>query len=451
MTTPANPNRADEAAKANDSDAASRRWFIQHSSLLLAGGGLGGVQPLSVPLVHSSGQSRIRLGLVGCGGRGVAAIDQAMLAGGEDVELVAMGDVFDRSIHAAYRNLKGKYGDRIQPQRFVGFDAYQGVIDSQADVIYLATPPGFRPLHFEAAVAASKHVFMEKPVAVDAPGVRRILAAGELAAAKQLSVQVGLQRRHDRRYQDCIAQIHQGALGRITLARAYWNAAGMWTRPRKKDQTELEYQLSNWYYFTWLSGDHITEQHIHNLDVINWALQSHPLEAQGQGGRALRSGPNSGQIFDHHMVEYVYPGGVRLLSQCRQMPGCWSGTGEFVHGTEGICDFVAGKIVDQRERVIWASDFIEAEGHGWQQAQTDLIHSLRGGMVVNETREAAYSTLTAIMGRMATYSGRRITWTDAMNHDQSLASVDQLRSFSDLAPVQPDAQGRYPVAQPGKI
>lgn len=441
---------ANEVAKPNEGDAASRRRFIQRSSLLLAGGGLGGVQPLQVPLVHGSGNARIRLGLIGCGGRGVAAIDQAMFAADQDIELVAMGDVFDHSIHAAYRNLKGKYGDRIQPQRFVGLDAYQGVISSQADVIYLATPPGFRPLHFEAAVAANKHVFMEKPVAVDAPGVRRVLAAGELAAAKRLSVQVGLQRRHDPRYQDCIAQIHQGALGPISFARAYGNAAGMWTRPRKKDQTELEYQLSNWYYFTWLSGDHIAEQHIHNLDVINWALQSHPLEAQGQGGRAVRTGPHSGQIFDHHMVEFVYPGGVRLFSQCRQMPGCWSGSGEFLHGSEGTCDFVAGKIMDRQDRIIWQSEFAETDGHGWQQEQSDLIHCLRTGNVVNEIREAANSTLTAVMGRMATYTGRRVTWNDAMNHGTSLADIDPLRSLNDLAPVQPDAQGRYPVAQPGK-
>ena len=235
MTTSRTPAAADnlDAMKPMDGDAATRRRFIQRSSLLLAGGGLSGVQSMATPQVHVSGSSRIRLGLVGCGGRGIAAIDQALLAGDEDVELVAMGDVFDRSIHAAYRNLKGKHGDRIRPQRFVGLDAYQGVIASEADVIYLATPPGFRPLHFETAVAAGKHVFMEKPVAVDAPGVRRILAAGEAAAAKRLSVQVGLQRRHDHRYQDCIAQVHQGALGQITLARAYWNSAGMWTRSRK--------------------------------------------------------------------------------------------------------------------------------------------------------------------------------------------------------------------------
>ncbi len=242
MTTPRNPassDQADEAAKTSEADAASRRWFIQHSSLLLAGGGLGGVKPLQIPHVHASGHARIRLGLVGCGGRGVAAIDQAMLGAVKrwNWSLWAMSLI---AVFMRVPKPQRQAWDRIQPQRFVGLDAYQGVINSQADVIYLVTPPGLLPLHFEAAVAANKHVFMEKSVAVDAPGVRRVLAAGEAASAKQLLVQVGLQRRHDKRYQDCIAQIHQGALGRsrLRVPTGMLPACGLGA-PKRSDRTRI--------------------------------------------------------------------------------------------------------------------------------------------------------------------------------------------------------------------
>jgi len=303
-------------------------------------------------------------------------------------------------------------------------------------------------LHFEAAVEAGKHVFMEKPVATDSCGIQRLLAANSLAKEKQLGVQVGLQRRHDVRYRQCIERIHRGEIGEAMFGRAYWNGSGLRCRPRQSQQTELEYQLRNWYCFTWLSGDHINEQHVHNLDVINWALGAHPLEAQGQGGRQYRDDQDHGQIFDHHTVEYTYPNGFKLFSQCRQMKGCWNRVGETIHGTKGVAEIHAGLIRDREERVCWQYDAKDEKGKRSLQP-SDFIASLRAGIIPNEADYAAASTMTAILGRMATYTGKRVKWDDAMAAAESLADVDSIHSLDHPAPVQPDASGRYPIAIPG--
>ncbi len=428
----------------------SRRSFIKDGSLLIAGSAIPGGSLSIAKSAHAFGSDQIKVGLVGCGGRGTGAADQMLNTSGGSVRVTALGDVFDKNAQAAYRSLNSKHPGQIEQQKFVGLDAYRSVLSADVDLVILATPPGFRPLHFEHAVQAAKHVFMEKPVAVDAPGVRRVLAAGKLAQEKGLAVHVGLQRRHERRYQECIAKLHEGAIGELMFARAYWNAAGVWTRRRRQEQSEMEYQLSNWYYFNWLSGDHINEQHVHNLDVINWALRGYPIEAQGQGGREVRKGANTGQIFDHHSVEFTYSNGAKLLSQCRQIPGCWSEVGEYVHGTAGHCDISAARMFDRHRQLIWQSEAKEVCGKGWQQEQHDLIASLRSGAIPNETEHAAYSTLTAIMGRMATYSGKVVKWTDAMNSVMSLADVDALQSLTDSPPLVPDSHGDYRVPVPGK-
>lgn len=438
------------------STAASRRSFFKDSSLLLAGSAVG--CGLSVAqAANAVGSDTIKIGLVGCGGRGTSAADQALSTNGAlststngGVVLSAMADVFEHSLQSAFRSLKGKHPQSVEPQRFRGLDAYAELLATDVDLVILATPPGFRPLHFERAVQAGKHVFMEKPVAVDAPGVRRVLAAGELAQSKGLAVQVGLQRRHEVRYRECIARLHEGAIGDPIFARAYWNAAGVWNRPRRKDQSELEYQLSNWYYFNWLSGDHIAEQHVHNLDVINWVMKGHPVEAQGQGGREVRKGAAAGQIFDHHMVEFTYGDGAKMLSQCRHIAGCWADVGEHVHGTEGYCDVSAATIFDRKGKLVWRSDAKEVSGRGWQQEQNDLIAALRRGERPNETKYAAESTMTAIMGRLATYGGKVVSWDQAFKSQISLADVDALHSLSDTAPTLPNASGEYEVAIPGK-
>lgn len=443
----------------------SRRNFFKGSGLLLAGGALVGGQIPLARAAHAYGSDSIRIGLVGCGGRGTGAALQAMNTIGGGVRLTAMADVFENNLQTAYRSIKGKNPGSFavtSETRFVGLDAYQRLLETDIDLVILATPPGFRPLHFEQAVRAGKHVFMEKPVAVDAPGVRRVLAAGKMAEQMGLAVQVGFQRRHETRYQECIARLHDGAIGEPIFARAYWNSSGVWTRPRRPQQTELEYQINNWYYFNWLSGDHITEQHVHNLDIINWALQSVPSQAQGQGGRQVRQGESAGQIFDHHMVEFTYPGGTRLLSQCRHMAGCWMHVGEHLHGTLGYCDISTPRIFDLHSNLVWESKTDGAEtgggenrgpesrGRGWQKEQDDLFAALRRGERPNETQQAAHSTLTAIMGRIATYGGKSVTWDQVMASDVSLADVDTLHSLDSPAPVLPDRLGQYQIAVPGK-
>lgn len=436
-----------------EQSAASRRNFFKDSGLLLAGGAFVGGQLSLARSAHAFGSDTIRIGLVGCGGRGTGAIIQALGTTGGDVRLTAMADVFPRNLQSAYRAIRGKFPQQVDvlaENRFVGLDAYQQLFESDVDVVFLAAAPGFRPLHFEQAVAAGKHVFMEKPVAVDAPGVRRVLAAGEVATAKGLAVQVGLQRRHERRYRECVARLHDGIIGDAIFARAYWNGAGVWNRPRRPNQTELEYQINNWYYFNWLSGDHITEQHIHNLDVINWVMNGFPVESQGQGGRQVRTGLTAGEIYDHHMVEYTYSSGARLLSQCRQMPGCWSKVGEHIEATHGSCDISAARIFDRRGNLIWESAAKEVAGKGWQQEQIDFFAAIRGGQTPNETEYAAHSTLTAIMGRMASYSGKVVSWNQALSSNLSLADVDTLHTLDSPAPVQPLANGTYEIAIPGK-
>lgn len=431
----------------------SRREFIRTgSSWLVAGGVAGTLVGNTLPLAtaaHAFGSDEIKVGLVGCGGRGTGAAVQALNTTSGPVKLTALGDVFEDRVQSAYRAIKGQHGDKVEvpeDKRFVGFDAYQKVLASDIDLVILATPPGFRPMQFEAAVEAGKHVFMEKPVATDAPGVRRVLAANEKAKQKGLAVTVGLQRHHEPAYVETIKQLQDGAIGDIVFARAYWNGGGVWVRPRQEGQTELEYQMRNWYYFNWLCGDHIVEQHIHNLDVINWLKNGYPVKCQGQGGREVRKGQDFGQIYDHHFVEYTYADGTVMLSQCRHMSDCWNSVSEFAHGTKGHCDISGAKIYDPQGNRTWMS---KGERDGWQQEHHDLFAQLRRGEIPNEGEYGAMSTMTAIMGRMATYTGVEITMEQALNSNLSLADVDAMKTMQDAAPLTPDENGNYYVAVPG--
>jgi myo-inositol 2-dehydrogenase/D-chiro-inositol 1-dehydrogenase len=431
----------------------SRREFMKTSSLLVATGAVAGSVAGQLNIAraaHAYGSDTIKIGLIGCGGRGTGAAVEAMNTTGGEVKLIAMADAFADRIQASFRSIKGAHPNKVdvpKERQFVGFDGYKELLQTDVDLVILATPPGFRPLHFEAAVRAGKHVFMEKPVAVDAPGVRRVLAATEEAKKKSLAVAVGLQRRHERAYMETIAKLQEGAIGRILLTRAYWNGAGVWVRPREPNQTELEYQMRNWYYFNWLCGDHIVEQHIHNLDVINWLMNGYPVEANGMGGRQVRTGKEYGEIYDHHFVEFTYADGSKMYSQCRHIPNTWNNVSEHAHGTEGTADISGGKIYDSKGKLVWQT---KGSRGGHQQEHHDLFAALRRGDVPNEGEYGALSSMTAILGRMATYSGQVIRWEDAIKSELKLADIDKFHSFEDEPPVLPNSDGWYAVAMPGQ-
>lgn len=435
--------------KKSSKSQASRRDFIRDSSLLLAGGAVvGGTLPLS-NAVHAAGSDVVKIGLVGCGGRGTGAASQAMNTRSSQVKLVALADAFSFKVQQTYRGLKGRHEKQVEvpkEQMFSGMDAYKKVLESDIDLVILATPPGFRPLHLEAAVKAGKHVFMEKPVATDAPGIQRVLEATEEAKKKNLAIAVGLQRRHEQAYQETIAKLQDGAIGRINLIQVYWNGQGVWTRERRPEFTELQYQLFNWYYFNWICGDHIVEQHIHNLDVANWLTNSYPVEGNGMGGRQVRTGKEHGEIFDHHFVEFTYGDGTKLFSQCRHIRNCWNNVSESAHGSKGSADIKGGKIYDTSGKEIWRT---KGSRGGHQQEHHDLFRVLAAGEIPNEGEYGAKSTMTSILGRMCTYSGKKLQWDDAINSKLKLADVDAMTSYEAEAPVKPDAEGRYPIPVPG--
>ncbi len=323
--------------------ALSRREFLKVSA-----GAVAGSLVASLPIhafAHAYGSDRLRVGLIGCGGRGTGAAIDAVNAG-EGIEIYAMGDIFPDRLNASRQILNEQIKDHMNvsdDRCFTGVDNYKGVIQSGVDIVILATPPAFRPIHFREAVQAGKHVFMEKPVAVCPAGVRLMFEMGELASQKGLSVVAGTQRRHDPSYRETIQRIQDGAIGRIVSASCYWNQGGLWHVERQPGWTDTEWQLRNWLYFTWLSGDHIVEQHIHNIDVINWVLGAHPVSAMGMGGRQVRTEPHFGHIYDHFAVEFEYPGGIRVLSMCRQIDGCANFIGERVVGTDGTANQHSGQ------------------------------------------------------------------------------------------------------------
>ena len=427
---------------------ASRRDFLRSSSVLAAGGALTGAMSVA-RAAYSGGSDEIKIGLIGAGGRGSGAAAHAMNTDGA-TRLIAVCDAFGDRLQQTLNKLD-RYGDKVdvpQERQFVGFDGYKQLLETDCDLVILATPPGFRPLHFEAAVAAGKHIFMEKPVAVDAAGVRRVLEANKTARDKNIAVAVGLQRRHERAYMETIKRLQDGAIGDIHTMRAYWNGGGVWTRARKPDQTEMEYQMRNWYYFNWLCGDHIVEQHIHNLDVINWLKNAYPIVAQGMGGRQIRKGIDHGQIFDHHFVEFTYQDGSKMFSQCRHQPECWNSVSEAAQGSRGWCQIDNAEIYNGSSQPDW--EYGKGGRGGHQQEHHDLFADLRAGKIPNEGDYGAMSTMTSVLGRMATYSGKEIKMDDALASDLVISPVDQYNSFADVPPVTPDTQGRYPIPAPGR-
>jgi predicted dehydrogenase len=423
----------------------TRRSFLQTTSVVAGGAALGA---LSIERgAHAQGSDTVKVALVGCGGRGSGAAAQALSTEG-NVKLVAMADAFPDRLNNSYKELAARNSEKMEvtdDRKFVGFEAYKEAI-KLADVVILATPPGFRPIHFEEAIKQGKHVFMEKPVAVDGPGVKRVLAAAEEAKKKNLKVGVGLQRHHQLGYLETIKRLHDGAIGDIVAARCYWNDGGVWVKDRIPGETEMQYQMRNWYYFVWLCGDHICEQHIHNLDVINWVKNSYPVRCHGMGGRQVRTGKQYGEIFDHHAVEFEYDDGSRMFSQCRHIRGCWSSVSEHVIGTKGKCD-VSGHNITGANPWRLSREERERGRNPYQQEHDDLFAAIRNDKPFNEAVNGAMSSLTAIMGRMATYSGKVIEAKEVL--ESAPALVPSSYDWNGTPPTVPDENGFYPIPVPG--
>ena len=371
-----------------------------------------------------------------------------------------MADAFEDRVENCYGRLAelgegGSFenGKRLQApaeNRYAGFDAYKKVIDSGVDVVILATPPGFRPEHFEYAVEQGKHVFMEKPVAVDAPGVRRVLKAAKASKEAGLKVGVGLQRHHSAMYNETIQRIHDGAIGDVVALRVYWNGSGVWVRARKPEQTEMEYQMRNWYYFNWLCGDHIVEQHIHNIDVGNWVKGGHPVEAQGQGGRQWRNGPDHGEIFDHHFVEYTYDDGAVMLSQCRHIQNCWDEVAEYAHGSKGRASLASGLIEAPGG---WNHREPEDEKNPYQVEHDRLFEAIREDKPFNEAKRGAIATMTSVMGRMATYSRQEahLEGSDRVGRVTGAGDLRMGRCSTDAAGREGSLRGRGAGSHEGVV
>lgn len=398
---------------------------------------------------HAAGSDLIRIALIGCGGRGTGAAINA-LSTKANVKLVAMADAFrdrlDNSLKGIAEQCPGKV-DVSEDRKFVDMDGYEKAIRSDVDMVLLCTPPGFRPRQFEAAVSAGKQIFAEKPLATDAPGVRRVMAANEEAKKKSLMVAIGHHLRHEVKHKEIMKRVHDGAIGKILYMRIYFNSTGVWVNPRKQGQTEMQHQVRNWYYFNWLCGDHIVEQHVHDIDVANWFMKDqHPVQANGMGGRQVRIGKEYGEIFDHHSVEFEYPDGTTLFSYCRHIPGCWESFAEYAHGTGGYAD-VQGHghsilHVNGQPDKKW-----ERGPDGHQLEMDDLFAALMAGKTYNECDYSLPSTMTAILGRMATYSGQVVKWDDAIKSDLDL--TPERLAWDAPTKVNPGPDGIYPCAVPG--
>ena len=415
----------------------SRRTFLKTTTAAAAA---------SMPFgaYAQSGSAEIKVALIGCGGRGTGAAVQSLNVPG--TRLVAMADAFEDRLKGSLSSISQKFGDRVdvpQERQFIGFEAYKDAI-AAADVVILTTPPGFRPMHFEHAIAQGKHVFMEKPVATDAAGIRQVIAAAKVADEKNLKVVCGLQRRYDPGYLATWEQVQEGLIGDVIASQVYWNGAGVWVKPRKDGQTEMEYQMRNWYYFNWLCGDHIVEQHVHNIDVGNWFKGKVPVKAQGMGGRQRRIGKDFGEIFDHHYVEFVYDDGAYMNSQCRHQPGTKGKVSEVIIGAKGRA--YPGRITDNNGKIIWRHKGQRANPY---QIEHDVLYKhIRNNEPINNAHYTAEATMTSILGRMATYSGQEISYEDALNKGPNIIPAT-LAWDADPGP-KAGADGIYPCPQPGQ-
>ena len=417
----------------------SRRKFLANAAAISAVGVIG-VNALSScagpkkpevvlnlpPLLEQAPDGApLKVGIIGCGGRGSGAMIDFLNAG-PNLSVHALGDTFLDNITACREKLKKEKNMEVADENvFVGFDAYEKVLDSGVDVVILATPPHFRPLHFEAAVQARKHIFMEKPIAVDPVGIRSIMASAKKAEPLGLKIVTGTQRRHQLDYVEVYKQVMNGAIGDITSANCYWNQNQLWYRNPKAEWSEMEYMIRDWVNWLWLSGDHIVEQHVHNIDVITWFTGKHPTKAVGFGSRHRRV---TGDQYDNFSVDFVYDNGMHMHSMCRQINGTANNVSEFIMGTNGSSN-CKDKIWDATGAEKFAYAYpLDDKGQPMKsvkvspyvQEHIDLVTCIRQNIPVNETEQTAISNMTAIMGRVSAYTGKEVTWDEMMNSDMKL-------------------------------
>jgi predicted dehydrogenase len=444
----------------------SRRTFVAGT----AAAGAAAALPVEL-CAQVAGSDAVKVGLIGLGGRGSGAIVQNLTAS-DSARLIAVADAFQDKIDGGGKRAAGlpkiqeqieKMGKSAQidvpkSRQYAGFDAYKGVID-ECDLVVIATPPGFRPIHFEYAVQQGKHVFMEKPVCVDALGFNKVIEAAKQADAKQLKVVVGLQRHYQNVYLEAFKKVHEEKLiGEVRGGQAWWNGRRPWIVAREPGWTEMEYQMRNWYHFNWLCGDHISEQHVHNIDVMNWfvsgdsAKGGHPVIAQGMGGRAGTEPRTVGEIFDHHYVEFRYGnelGGAVMNSQCRHIEGTWSKVAEEIHGSEGVLHLGQGRITDFKGNVKWQYRAPREGDPNPYQVEHDHLHKcIRENVAQNDAYFGANSSFTSVLGRLATYSGQEVKWDDAVKSNFSIMPKEF--DMNAEAPVKPGPDGNYAVAVPGQ-
>jgi predicted dehydrogenase len=428
-------------------NSVNRRDFFKSAAIVGAAGTLGAgtiisscsggdKTPALVPLAslanayipelpdYANDGKPLRAGLIGCGGRGSGAAVNFLNAG-PNIQIVALGDLFQDRIDNCRKTLKDKFKVEIPDDKcFTGFDNYKKVLACDIDLIITATPPAFRPIHFAAAVEAGKHVFMEKPVCVDGPGARSIMATAKKAESQGLVVVTGTQRHHQRKYVESFKQIQSGMIGEIVSGNVYWNQSMLWYKNRDEKWSDMEWMVRDWVNWKWLSGDHIVEQHVHNIDVFNWFTGRKPIKAVGFGARQRRL---TGDQYDMFSVDYEYEGGIRLHSMCRQIDGCANNVSEFIQGTKGSWSS-AGKeheIKDLQGKVIWKTDFDKEKAEHKQTdpytlEHVDFINHIRANKPLNQAVETANSCLTAIMGRESSYTGKSVTWDEVFNSNATM-------------------------------
>lgn len=435
------------ASPVSPSAGLSRRRFLQRSAALGAAATFTAL-PLS-RAAHAAGSDVLKVGLIGCGGRGTGAALNALSAD-PGARITALADAFADRLEASRQALRQRGGERAavdDDHCFTGFDGYQRLLASGVDVVILAEPPHFRPRHLKAAVEAGKHIFCEKPVAVDAPGVRSVLASSAEAGRKGLSLVSGLCWRYHPGVQETMQRVLDGAIGQIVAIRETYNTGTLWHRGRQPDWTEMQFQMRNWYYFTWLSGDHNVEQHVHSLDKALWAMGDRPpARAWGLGGRQVRTEAQYGTIYDHHAVVYEYADEVPVFSYCRQMAGCYNEVTDTFIGTKGRCFMNPPRVLRIEGENPWTYD--GPGGNMYELEHVALFQSIRQGRPINNGQYMAYSTMMAILGRMVNYTGQRIAWEEALNSTEDLSPATY--AWDAQPPVLPDEFGRYPVAMPGQ-